>query len=75
MNISEIISDALVYPLNNIKAVVIYIILGIIAGIAIGGTVLGIATGSATHNALLAGGTSIIGVIISFISIILQTIG
>ncbi|WP_298500054.1 DUF4013 domain-containing protein [uncultured Methanobrevibacter sp.] len=71
MNISEIISDALVYPLNNIKAVVIYMILGIIAGIAIGGTVLGIATGSATHNALLTGGTSIIGVIISVLIILL----
>jgi hypothetical protein len=37
MSIGEIIGDALVYPLNNIKALLLYIVLGIIAAL-IGGT-------------------------------------
>ena len=37
MNIGEIINDALRYPFNNIKAFILYLILGIVAAI-IGGT-------------------------------------
>lgn len=71
MNISEIISDALVYPLNNIKALIIYVILGIIAGLAVGGTVIGVASGISSNNAWLTGGAGIIGIIISIIAILL----
>ena len=67
MNISEIISDALVYPFNNIKALVIYIILGIIAGIVAGSTIVAMAAGIAANNALAAAGTGIIGLIIALI--------
>ncbi|MBQ9159822.1 MAG: DUF4013 domain-containing protein [Methanobrevibacter sp.] len=67
MNISEIISDALVYPFNNIKALVIYIILGIIAGIVAGGTVVAMAAGIAANNTLAAAGSGIIGLIIALI--------
>ena len=71
MEIMEIINDALVYPLNNIKALVIYAVLGIIAGIAVGGTILGIATGAALDNGALAGGFGIIGLLISIVIFLL----
>ena len=71
MEIGEIISDALVYPFNNIKALIVYVILGVIAGIALGGTLVGIATGTQSHNALLTGFTGIIGTIISIIALLL----
>ncbi|WP_405303969.1 DUF4013 domain-containing protein [Methanobrevibacter sp.] len=71
MEIMEIIIDALVYPINNIKALVIYVVLGIIAGIAVGGTVVGVATGAAINNSALAGGLGIIGVLISVIIFLL----
>ena len=67
MEIGEILSDALVYPFHNIKALIIYVILGIILGIAVGGTVLGIATGAAVDNALAAVGLGIIGAIVALI--------
>ena len=71
MEIMEIISDALVYPFNNIKALVIYIVLGIIAGIAIGGTLVGVTTGATVNNGALVGGLGIIGLLISVIIILL----
>ena len=71
MNVSEIISDALVYPFNNIKALLIYIILGIIAGVLMGGTIFAVFAGQATNNALLAGGVGIIGLIVSIIVVLL----
>ncbi len=67
MELGEIISDALTYPLNNIKALVIYIILGIILGIAVGGTAIGVATGVALKNPFTAIGSGIIGLIIALI--------
>ena len=67
MELGEIISDALTYPLNNIKALVIYVILGIILGIAVGGTAIGVATGVALKNPFTAIGSGIIGLIIALI--------
>ena len=67
MELGEILSDAIVYPLHNIKALVIYLILGIILGIAVGGTILGLATGAAYDNALAALGAGVIGLIVSLI--------
>ena len=67
MDIMEIMSDALVYPFHNIKALVIYVILGIIAGIAIAGTVFAVAAGAAAENALAVIGSGIIGIIITLI--------
>lgn len=71
MEIMEIISEALVYPFNNIKALIIYVILGIVAGLAIGGTVVGIATGATMDNAALTGITGILGVLISVVILLL----
>ena len=35
MEIGEIISDAAMYPINNVKALVIYVVLGIVAFLAL----------------------------------------
>ena len=67
MELGEIISDALTYPLKNIKALVLYVILGIILGIAVGGTIIGVASGVALKNPFTAIGTGIIGIIIALI--------
>jgi hypothetical protein len=67
MEIGEILSDALVYPFHNIKALVIYVILGIILGIAVGGTVAGIAVGVAANNVLAVVGSGIIGIIVALV--------
>ena len=64
----EIISDALVYPINNIKALIIYVVLGIIAGLAAGGTIIGL-IGGANYNNALAGGLGFIGLILTVIII------
>ena len=63
MEIMEIMKDALVYPLNNIKALVVYIILGIILGASVIGTIAGFAM----DNALASIGSGIIGIIITII--------
>ena len=57
MELGEIISDALVYPFHNIKALVIYVILGIIAVMA----------SAMANNVFAAIGSGIIGIIIAFI--------
>lgn len=67
MELGEILSDALVYPLHNIKALIIYVILGIILGIAIAGTIGAIAASAALNNVLAAIGSGIIGIIIALI--------
>ena len=71
MDVSEIISDALVYPLQNIKALLIYIVLGIIAGIAGIATIVGILTGAAIENAFFTGATGIIGLLIFIVLLLL----
>ena len=40
MGVGNIIGDALAYPFNNIKALVLYVVLAIIAGIIGGATLL-----------------------------------
>ena len=67
MEIGEILSDALVYPFQDIKAFVIYLILGIILGIAVGGTVVGIYAGIAADNILAVIGSGIIGIVVALV--------
>ena len=43
MGIGDIIGDAIAYPFSNIKALVLYAILGIIAGLIGGASLLSIA--------------------------------
>ena len=67
MELGEIFSDALAYPFSNIKALVIYVILGIILGIAVAGTLVGVMAGVTADNVWTLIGSGIIGIIISFV--------
>jgi len=67
MNVSDIISDALTYPFNNIKALILFMILGILGGIAGGGSLVGVLAGQASNNTAVAGGFGIVGLIILII--------
>lgn len=67
MNIGEIISDALVYPLHNIKSLIIYVILGILIGVAIGGTVAIYSVGASSQNIFAILGSSILTIIVSLL--------
>jgi len=71
MEIMEILQDAFKYPLDNIQALVVYVILGIIAAIALGGTLVGIAFGVSSKNIFTAGIVGITGFVISFIILLL----
>lgn len=63
MNLSEIIKDAIVYPTNNIKALVIYLVLGFLVGLVAALTGLGgFLTGSFNFAAGIVVG--IIGIIV-----------
>ncbi len=50
MNIGEILGDALAYPFNNIKALVIFAVIGIVAAIIGGTTVLTFLTATSTKG-------------------------
>jgi hypothetical protein len=65
MEIGEIISDALVYPFSNIKALIIYLILGIIFGIVFVSTLVAIAAGIEANNVFAVFGIGIIGGVVS----------
>lgn len=67
MELGEIITDALSYPLQNIKALVIYVILGIILGIALAGTLAGVTAGAAAKNPFTLIGSGIIGLVIALV--------
>ena len=66
MGVGSIIGDALAYPVNNIKALVLYVVLGIIAAIIGGAAVLSIIASISTKG--IAGfafsGLSIVGIIV-----------
>lgn len=44
MEISEIIKDALVYPSNNVKSLIIYVIIGMVTGILGGASLIAMAS-------------------------------
>lgn len=67
MEISDIIMDSLQYPFKNIKALILYIILGIIAGILVAGTLSTVVIGSETKNIFTVLGSGIIGIIVTLI--------
>ena len=58
MDLGDILKDALVYPINNIKALVIYAILGIIIGVVVGSSLVAMvaAIGNGQVVATLASG-------------------
>ncbi|WP_295725429.1 DUF4013 domain-containing protein [uncultured Methanobrevibacter sp.] len=66
MSISEMFSDALAYPFNNIKALLLYVVLGIIVALLGGATIVDFAVAFTTKGvggAALAG-LGIVGVIL-----------
>ena len=67
MEIGEIISDAIVYPFNNIKALIIYMIIGIVCGILGGASLMGVLLAAQGNNVLAAGGLGFIGTLIIII--------
>ena len=66
MGIGDIIGDALAYPFKNIKALILYVVLGIIAGIIGGASVLSIiaALSSKGWAGFAFSGLSIVGIIV-----------
>ena len=66
MNIGGIIGDAITYPFNNIKALLLYVFLGIIASIIGGAAVLSLvaALSSKGLGMYTFGGLSIVGIIL-----------
>ena len=69
MELGEIISDALTYPLKNIKALIIYIILGVILGIA----AFTFIVGASLDNPVAAIGSGILGfIIVLFITFVIS---
>ena len=66
MGVGDIIGDALAYPFSNIKALVLYVVLGIIAALIGGAAVLSLAASFSSQG--LAGyafsGLSIVGIIV-----------
>ncbi|WP_296877795.1 DUF4013 domain-containing protein [uncultured Methanobrevibacter sp.] len=67
MEIIEIMKDALVYPINNVKALVLYLILGVILGIVVALTFAAIFAGISDGNVIEVFGFGIIGGLISII--------
>lgn len=66
MGVGDIIGDALAYPFNNIKALVLYAILGIIAGFIGGATILSAAAAFSSKGvaAFAFDGITILGFIV-----------
>ena len=73
MGIGDIIGDAIAYPFSNLKALVLYAILGIIAGIIGGASLISIAASFSSQG--IAGfafsGLSIVGIIVLILVIFL----
>ena len=74
MEIGEIISDSMKYPLSNIKALLIYAVISIVAFLILVLTGVGILTGANINNFIVSGGAGILGVIL-FILIYLLIVG
>lgn len=73
MGVGDIIGDALSYPFSNIKALVLYVILGIIGAIIGGAALLSITTALSSQGlaGFAFGGLSIVGVIVFILIIFL----
>lgn len=71
MEITEIIGDALVYPLNNVKSLILYVIIGAITGILGGASLIAMATQVSSNNVVAAGGFGFIGILVMIIGSLL----
>ena len=67
MGVGNIIGDALAYPFNNIKALVLYVVLAIIAAIIGGAAVLSLMVSFSSKGLVgyTFGGLTIVGIIVS----------
>ena len=71
MEITEIIGDALLYPLNNVKSLILYVIIGAITGILGGASLIAMATQVSGNNVVAAGGFGFIGILVMIIGSLL----
>ena len=71
MDISEIIGDAIVYPINNIKSLIIYMIIGAVAAFLGGASLFGMMASASGNNVLAAGGFGFIGILVVIIGALL----
>ena len=71
MEITEIIGDALLYPLNNVKSLILYVIIGAITGILGGASLIAMATQVCGNNVVAAGGFGFIGILVMIIGSLL----
>ena len=71
MEIGEIIGDAFVYPINNIKSLIIYMIIGIVTAFLGGAGLFGMMASASGNNVLAAGGLGFISVLIFIIGYLL----
>ena len=71
MELSEIIKDALVYPLNNVKSLILFVIIGIITGILGGASLIAMASQVSGNHYVAAGGFGFIGILVMIIGTLL----
>ena len=71
MEITEIIMDALVYPLNNVKSLILYVIIGAITGILGGASLFAMTSQVTGNNVVAAGGFGFIGILVMIIGSLL----
>ena len=53
MDLSEIIGDAITYPLHNIKSLIIFMIIGIVGGLLSGMSIVGMLAAVTGQNAVV----------------------
>ncbi len=71
MDITEIIGDAIAYPLHNVKALVLYMLIGIIAGILGAGSLIAMIPQASNNHIIAAGGLGFIGILVIIIGALL----
>ena len=71
MELSEIIKDALVYPLNNVKSLILFVIIGAITGILGGASLIAMASQVSGNHYVAAGGFGFIGILVLIIGTLL----
>ena len=64
MEVVDIFKESLLYPLNNIALLLIFIVLGVIAGVVVGGTITSIIFSVAEQNIVSIIGSVILGIVI-----------
>ncbi len=67
MDLGEIIKDSLSYPLANIKALIIFIILGIIVGVVVGSSLIGMVMSINSGKVLATLASGFIGFIVALV--------